>query len=143
MNGGVSHLVPTSCRSQVTIPYAARHPCHSCRREFTKDFLNKENDEYTVCFFCETEHKVSVKLEALDSKLQFLEGVLGLDGASVGEGEFKVVEKVERLEDRVGEVEKKVDTLDSFQPVRKGGKAVAVDVSYNGVVTRNRFQVLE
>lgn len=69
--------------------------------------------------------------------------MLGLDGASVGEGEFKVVEKVERLEDRVGEVEKKVDTLDSFQPVRKGGKAEAVDVSYSGVVTRNRFQVLE
>ena len=61
-----------------------------------------------LCFsFCEMEHKVIVKLEWLDV-------------VSIGESESKVVKKVELLENRAGEVEKDVDSLDSFQLFRKG-----------------------
>lgn len=75
---------------------------------------------------CETEHKVSVKFERLDKtlestnrRLEFVEGVLGFDAGNLFISEYKVVERMARLEDRMGKVESNLADSDGFQPVRK------------------------
>lgn len=74
------------------MPLAPRFPCLVCKREFTNDFLIRENGEYVLSVFCESVQKVSVKLEKLDKsletvhrRLEFVERMLGVDVGSVRE----------------------------------------------------------
>ena len=140
------------------MPLATRYPCSQCRREFVKEFLIKENGEYTICLFCEVygksseliekklEEKYSGVLERLQRKVLELETRVSQNNVSsrgvAVEKDVEESSKVGRLEDRIGRIENRLQGMNSFQPVRRGARSQAAP-SYSSVVMRNRFQVLE
>ena len=125
-----------------------------------KEFLIKENGEYTICLICESTNMISIKvdrinaaLESVERRVEKLEGVSSQDTSvpsamSVGKeadvscrvGQLE--ERITGVEERITGVEHKVESSDGFQRVRRGARVVA-GVSYSGVVTRNRYHVLE
>ncbi len=132
---------------------APRYSCTNCTKSFIKDFLILEDNEYTLCLFCELLHKVNSKATEIYTALENVRKEIGeLKGAerrdnnessgNAHETQSEVNHKVEELEVKIAEIESKIDVSECFQTVRKGGK-VKAPAENSGVATYNSFQILE
>ena len=127
---------------------APRFSCPLCKRQFVKDFLVKDQGEYICCLFCEVLSKASAKIDKLGTVLDSLQTRVGemdsaAQDASVVLGkEADVIQKVDKLDNRIGRIENKLADSDGFQTVKRGGKVEAGN-NNSSIVTRNRFHVLE
>lgn len=112
-----------------------------------------EDEEYTLCLFCELLHKVNSKAADIYKVLENVQKEIlelkGADRQNMNESSGNAIEKktdvmyrVEELEVKIAEVESKIDDSECFQTVRKGGKVKAPE-SFSGIATSNAFQLLE
>ena len=128
---------------------AARFECENCLRCFTKDFMVRENEVFTVCLFCELLDKVNSKVNEIFKIVENVHKEIGelkrAESQDVNESSEKksaVMSRVEELEDKIAGVQSKLDESECFKIVRKGGKVKAC-AKYSGIETSNAFQVLE
>ena len=114
-----------------------------------------KDEKYTFCLFCELLSKVNLKADEIFKVLENVQKEIGeLKGAerqNINEASASamasgkksaVLCRVEELEEKIAEVEVKIDESECFKIVSKGNKNKAC-AKYNGIVTSNAFEVLE